>query len=65
MLGAVSALYDKFLMGRFQPLQVQAWYSFYQMLMMGVVVLILYRFAPAHFGAKPNGDGQYLAFPCF
>lgn len=51
-LGAVSALYDKFLMGRFHPLEVQAWYSFYQLLMMGVAVLILRRFAPSHAGGR-------------
>ena len=65
MLGAVSALYDKFLMGRFQPLQVQAWYSFYQMLMMGVVVLILYKFAPAHFGGKFKWRWSILGISIF
>ncbi|MDE6127259.1 MAG: DMT family transporter [Muribaculaceae bacterium] len=43
MLGAVSALYDKFLMGRFEPLEVQAWYSLYQMVLMGAVVAALRR----------------------
>lgn len=43
LLGAVSALYDKYLMQSFEPLQVQAWYSLYQLLMMSVVVLILTR----------------------
>ena len=65
MLGAVSALYDKFLMGRFQPLQVQAWYSFYQMLMMGVVVLILHRLAPAHFGGKFKWRWSILGISVF
>ena len=65
MLGAVNALYDKFLMGMFQPLQVQAWYSFYQMLMMGVVVLILYKFAPAHFGGKFKWKWSILGISVF
>lgn len=65
MLGAVSALYDKFLMGMFQPLQVQAWYSFYQMLMMGLVVLILYKFAPAHFGGKFKWKWSILGISIF
>lgn len=43
MLGAVSALYDKFLLTRFAPLEVQAWYSMYQMVLMGVVVSALSR----------------------
>ena len=30
-LGAVSALYDKYLLTRFEPLEVQAWYSLYQL----------------------------------
>lgn len=42
-LGAVSALYDKFLLTRFQPLEVQAWYSLYQAIIMGLLVLVLRR----------------------
>lgn len=45
-LGAVSALYDKFLMTRFEPLEVQAWYSLYQMVIMGVTVGIMLRLQP-------------------
>lgn len=42
-LGAVSALYDKYLLNTIglQPLMVQSWYSLYQLLMMGLAVLIL------------------------
>ncbi len=42
-LGAVSALYDKYLLNNvgFSPLMVQSWYSLYQLLMMSVTVLIL------------------------
>lgn len=29
VMGAVSALYDKYLLRSYQPLEVQAWYSFY------------------------------------
>lgn len=65
MLGAVSALYDKFLMGMFRPLQVQAWYSFYQMLMMGVVVLLLRRFASAHSGGKFKWRWSILGISIF
>lgn len=42
-LGAVSALYDKYLLTRFEPLEVQAWYSLYQMVLMGAVVGALFR----------------------
>jgi len=41
VLGAMSALYDKFLLRRFEPLEVQAWYSLYQVFIMGSTVLIL------------------------
>lgn len=46
-LGAVSALYDKYLLSSrsFNPLEVQAWYSFYQLLIMSLVVLMLQRFS--------------------
>lgn len=43
MLGAVSALYDKYLLRSYQPLEVQAWYSFYQFLIMGTVLFALMR----------------------
>ena len=42
-MGAVSGLYDKFLLRRFDPLQVQAWYSLYQCVIMGTVVMIIKR----------------------
>lgn len=43
LFGAVSALYDKYLLRRFEPLEVQAWYSLYQVFIMGTTVLILNR----------------------
>lgn len=49
-LGAVSALYDKYLLTRFEPLEVQAWYSLYQMVLMGAVVAALFR--AAHGGGR-------------
>ncbi len=44
-LGAVSALYDKYLLNTvgLAPLMVQSWYSLYQLIMMGIAVLILRR----------------------
>ncbi len=50
LLGAVSALYDKFLMLRFEPLEVQAWYSLYQLVLMSAVAFVLTRGAA---GATP------------
>ncbi|MDE6854575.1 MAG: DMT family transporter [Muribaculaceae bacterium] len=49
VLGAVSALYDKYLLRCYEPLEVQAWYSFYQMAIMGAIVLVLVR--TGHAGA--------------
>lgn len=43
VLGAVSALYDKYLLTRLTPLDVQAWYSLYQLLLMAATVLLLRR----------------------
>ena len=41
MLGAVSALYDKYLLRSYEPLEVQAWYSLYQCMIMVTVISIL------------------------
>ncbi len=43
MMGAVSALYDKYLLTRFEPLEVQAWYSLYQFFIMGITLWIISR----------------------
>lgn len=43
VLGAVSGLYDKFLMARYRPLEVQSWYSVYQCLIMTVTIFIIRR----------------------
>lgn len=45
-LGAISALYDKYLLKRFEPLEVQAWYSLYQLVIMGVTLSIMMRLHP-------------------
>lgn len=49
ILGAVSGLYDKYLLaptssgGRgLPPMVVQAWYNFYQLLLMGIILLTLW-----------------------
>ena len=43
VMGAVSGLYDKYLLRLYEPLQVQAWYSLYQCVIMGTVVMIIKR----------------------
>lgn len=47
MLGAVSALYDKYLLRLYAPLEVQAWYSLYQMIIMGILLVALTRLGAA------------------
>lgn len=51
VLGAVSALYDKYLLRRFEPLEVQAWYSLYQCIIMTAVIMIIRRSKPRSAGA--------------
>ena len=42
ILGAVSALFDKFLLGRFNNMFVQAWSNFYQLALMTVILFTLW-----------------------
>ncbi|MBR3855086.1 MAG: DMT family transporter [Bacteroidaceae bacterium] len=41
LLGAVSALYDKFLMQHLRPMFVQSWFNIYQCVLMAVIVLAM------------------------
>ena len=41
IMGAVSGLYDKYLLRHYDPLEVQAWYSFYQFVIMGVTIAVI------------------------
>jgi transporter family protein len=42
VLGAVSGLYDKFIISRIDRIAVQAWFSFYQVAIMSPVLLLLW-----------------------
>ncbi len=42
VLGAISGLYDKFLMKRFDNMTVQAWYNVYQLFLMGGLIMFLW-----------------------
>lgn len=50
LLGAVSALYDKYLLGLYKPLEVQAWYSLYQCIIMSAAIISLRRLYPGAAG---------------
>ncbi|MDD2799475.1 MAG: DMT family transporter [Bacteroidales bacterium] len=40
--GAMSGLYDKYLLKSFDPMTVQVWYTFYQFAIMGIILLVLW-----------------------
>ncbi|MCK9160997.1 MAG: DMT family transporter [Bacteroidaceae bacterium] len=42
IMGAISGLYDKYLMTRFNPMLVQSWYNVYQMFIMCPVLMLLW-----------------------
>lgn len=42
VLGAISGLYDKYLMGQFNNMIVQSWYNVYQLFLMGGLILFLW-----------------------
>lgn len=52
LFGAVSALYDKFLMRSLEPILVQSWFNLYQCILMGCIALLLNAFWPAQRGRK-------------
>lgn len=47
LFGAVSALYDKFLMRSLQPVLVQSWFNLYQCLLMALLLVGLNVLSPA------------------
>ena len=58
LTGAVSALYDKYLMGRFDRMSVQIWYTFYQMLLMVPVMAVYIARERRHPSATPVSEGR-------
>ena len=42
IMGAVSGLYDKFIMKSLNPMFVQSWFNFYQMIIMSVICSLLW-----------------------
>lgn len=45
--GAISGLYDKFIMKQLPPLFVQSWFNIYQVVIMGTVLLVMNRYTTA------------------
>lgn len=52
ILGAVSALYDKFLMSSLQPMFVQSWFNLYQCILMGIIVIVMNMLSPTQRGKR-------------
>ena len=42
VMGAVSGLYDKFIMKQLSPMFVQSWFNFYQLIIMSIICMILW-----------------------
>lgn len=42
VMGAISGLYDKFLMKQFNPMLIQSWYNIYQVFIMCPILLLLW-----------------------
>lgn len=42
LTGAISGLYDKYLMKQFNPMLIQSWYNVYQFFIMGGVLMLLW-----------------------
>ena len=51
-MGAISGLYDKYIMNQLPPLFVQSWFNIYQVPIMGTVLLIMNRFTISKFHWK-------------
>ena len=51
VLGAVSGLYDKFVMRQLSPMFVQSWFNLYQMLIMIIICAVLWY--PKRHGTTP------------
>lgn len=63
MLGAVSALYDKYLLGLYRPLEVQAWYSLYQCIIMSTAIVVMRRTHPEAAGVATAFTWRWT-IPC-
>ena len=63
LLGAVSALYDKYLLRFYRPLEVQAWYSLYQCIIMTTTILVMRHLSPKAAGVSSWFQWRW-AIPC-
>lgn len=52
LFGALSALYDKYLMCTLEPVLVQSWFNLYQCLLMALLIVVLNVMSPAQRAKK-------------
>ena len=52
VFGALSALYDKFLMRSLEPILVQSWFNLYQCMLMGCIAVAMNAFSSQQRGRK-------------
>ncbi len=57
-LGAVSALYDKFLLKSYAPIEVQGWYSLYQCIIMLITISLLRTLRPKSPSPSPSSSAS-------
>ena len=60
LTGALSGLYDKYLLNKFNPMSVQVYYTFYQAIIMGIITLFLW--APTRERTTPFKFKWAIAF---
>lgn len=60
LTGALSGLYDKYLMKQFDAMSVQVYYTFYQAMIMGIITLFLW--VPTHKRTTPFKFTWAIAF---
>ena len=60
LTGALSGLYDKYLLNKFNPMSVQVYYTFYQAIIMGIITLFLW--APTREKTTPFKFKWAIAF---
>ena len=65
LFGAISALYDKYLMNSIEPIAVQSWFNVYQCIIMCVLVANIKIILPKYSGGALHWRSSILMIPLF
>lgn len=65
LFGAISALYDKYLMNSIEPIAVQSWFNVYQCIIMCMLVANIKTFLPKYSGGALHWRFSILMIPLF